>query len=457
LGALLLLWIPKFFSIPDERGILAVKLEERLQIGYASQSHPDLPPEPSLEALQIARQLQAEGSTGTYEQTLSDLAEGRYSNVRAKTEARLRGNEAGLLSDYVVMGRLEAYTGHYEASANYFTKALHLGGSDFAVSSDLARVRLIEGKYTEAEDIAKRLIATESSNEAPSREVLARAFSLRGSAAYFEGRFSDAVNHYRTAYRYWSQVPNPDPTAFSDTLNDLGQTLDEVGHYEEGRPFLDRALEIRKKAKYVSILDLSESYNDIGLSLKRKKMYSQALPYYQQAYRLLLDHFGSNHPAIAMQANNIGSLYFSQERYTEAKREYIRALTLWEKFLGPRHLDVARGYTNLATCFQKLHQFEKAEESYRKSLAILVSDPKLMNHPYHAIVLLNEAALYAEQGHQEMMEKFLWEAWPIMTPVPPESHVATGFFNGVLKLCRSYGCSRDLMSIVRQPTKIARH
>ncbi len=109
----------------------------------------------------------------------------------------------------------------------------------------------------------------------------------------------------------------------------------------------------------------------------------------------------------AVSLNNRAAMLADQERYLEAEAGYRAAIRLIERDYGARSPALAQPLNNLAIVHSRLGRLRDAEKGYLRSLAIREETD---NAPPAALVRINLARLYSQQGRRAEAQMLLDEA-----------------------------------------------
>jgi signal transduction histidine kinase len=167
-------------------------------------------------------------------------------------------------------------------------------------------------------------------------------------------------------------------TIYLNKANELGFILAE-SNPEEAFPFLDKQIEMCRKAKFEK--GESEALKIYGNALQNKGDFTASIGYYQKALSLAegLPH-GNLVPGIL---NNIGLVYFNQGNYAEALKNFYDAIKGAE---NTKNLNVkAAALNNIALIYFEQDKFEDAKSKYREMLDIY----KLLGNQGRMILALN--------------------------------------------------------------------
>ncbi|GMH61194.1 hypothetical protein TL16_g03206 [Triparma laevis f. inornata] len=118
-----------------------------------------------------------------------------------------------------------------------------------------------------------------------------------------------------------------------DTLNDLGDDLEQNAEYDEAKEVWERCLAGRMKVLGEDHQDALDSLNNLGTVYDRLKNYEKALEYFERALDGREKTLGLNHPSTLDTMINIAVVYENgMKDYGKAEELYQRAL---EGYKGP--------------------------------------------------------------------------------------------------------------------------
>ena len=236
------------------------------------------------------------------------------------------------------------------------------------------------------------------------------AFQL-AELAHLEVNYAEARKYYAEAVRL--QPDNP------EYLNMAGLAARESGRYAEARPYLEKALAIRRQTPGVDPAALATSLNNLAVLYKSQGRYADAEPLYQEALTLRQQAPAPNPAEVAGSLNNLAELYYRQGRYAKAEPLYQQALAIQRKALGAGHTDLAISLNNLAELYRSQQLFAKAEPLYREALTIEVKSLG-PNHPLVAMTRNNLALLYHAQNLCNKAEPLYIQALDSLRQLPEE-------------------------------------
>ena len=228
------------------------------------------------------------------------------------------------------------------------------------------------------------------------------AYGRRGSEAYSEGRYGEAVKAWqeglelarkerRTADeaellvhlsqanegmgRYDASLTQAaraidiledggDPEILCMALMQKGMAYRRTARYEVARPYFDRALEISRNLKNPHLE--SESLRNIASLLQDQGQLDTALTFFNEAIGLARAH--GDDMSEARSLNNLGLLFDTKAEYPEALAHHQESLALRRK-TGDRAGE-GKVLGNICITYSKLNQIEQAMQHCEASLKI---------------------------------------------------------------------------------------
>jgi serine/threonine protein kinase/tetratricopeptide (TPR) repeat protein len=309
-------------------------------------------------------------------------------------------------------------------------------GREMPAIDKQVRLLLDEGRYDEAEPIAKLAV------ENASKEHIDRSFHNLGCVYLHLGRHDDAhhfLSRARAVMNASGRANHPD---MASTLNVLGMVhtaQDDYGEaevaykealaigeitwgwhdpstaailtklallymrqrrLEDAEPLLRRALAIRERALGLEHLDTAAAVDDIALCYVLQRHDAKALPLRKRALAIREKALGPDHPDTAASLTALASLIFSEGEYAQAEPLCKRALFIRERALGQSHPDTATSLYLLGSVYFRLGEHSKAEPLLKQALAIREKAFGL-DHPDTKVCRNRLAALQDFQGDRE--------------------------------------------------------
>jgi len=270
------------------------------------------------------------------------------------------------------------------------------------VLDELVDSLLKGGKAREEETLrlAQRALAIREAAHGSQSLPVASAINRLGIVHFYRGELQKTRPLFERALAIREKALGPDHPELALSLNSLAVLLRNLGDYEPARPLHERALAIREKALGPDHPVVADSLNNLALLLHDLGDHEAARPLHERSLAIKEKALGPDHPSVATSLLNLAILHDALGDYEAARPLFERSLAIWEKALGPDHPNVALGLNNLATLRVKLGDYEAARPLYERSLAIW-GKALGPDHPNVASSLNNLASLLLELGDYE--------------------------------------------------------
>lgn len=255
-------------------------------------------------------------------------------------------------------------------------------------------------RVREAEEAFRALLDDMDKGEYPGLPLYVQAMTVNdyGVTLYRQGRFGEAADQLREAYRMHRDLYGDDNLRVAIDLNNLGAICVRAGRYEEALTYHRRSLEIRQRVcgevSYYTALQydnaaraeldvwrldgdparmeraeawarrslelhqrlfgeknprVSRNLTTLGLLAMARQDTAGAEGWFRQARDMLLDPSQPrDERALATACDWLAGCLEAQDRREEARALYDEALTLRRRCLGPDHPDTRRTAARLA-------------------------------------------------------------------------------------------------------------
>jgi len=277
-----------------------------------------------------------------------------------------------------------------------------------------------------------------------------------------------------------------EPTVRADMLGVLGKIYQRLGLYDQARPLLEEARNVRTEIAGPRDLETAQSTADLASLLYDQAEYPAAEELARAALDVRRQHLGAEDTLVALSMANLAaildaegaltvadSLYreslainrkrgsrsavagslsdlgvalWREGKYPEAESLAQEALALRREIHGGDHTEVAVSLLNLATILTDAGEYQRAEPLLRECLAMrrkLLGD----RHPDVALTLNNLGQLLRLEGRLEESEQAHREALSIRRAALGDDHpeVAASLNNlgVVLYLRKDWGSAAD--------------
>ena len=220
------------------------------------------------------------------------------------------------------------------------------------------------------------------------------------------------------------------PTTQARMIGTIGTVYQNLGLYDEARPLLERALELRESHLPEGSLEIADSLLSLGELQRLAGEYDEAERLAERALAMRRAKLGDGHPGVAEASASLAWALARQEKDDQAAALFEQALAIREDALEPDHPDIAESLKDMGIFSWRQGDFAKAEPLLEKALSIF--ERTLGADDYRVRDTLNDLAIlywtkarYAEA--QALYERSLVIKERVLGPDHPE--VATTLNN----------------------------
>lgn len=238
-----------------------------------------------------------------------------------------------------------------------------------ATAYQRATAAYIVKNYIEAESLALRA-AEDARKATPSRVADAiKAFELAGWSAEKQIRYTDALDHFRSAAALTDREREPIPWA--DVQDDIAYVLvSDRGQGLDAENILRDVVKVRERALGPEHLDTLQSRNSLATALAAQGKYPEAENEFRAVLAICERALGAEDSNTLENRNNLANALALQGKYAEAEKEARAALTIQERVLGPEHLGTLTSQMTVANALYFQRKFAEAEKENREALSI---------------------------------------------------------------------------------------
>jgi CHAT domain-containing protein/Tfp pilus assembly protein PilF len=263
----------------------------------------------------------------------------------------------------------------------------------------LVESRWRQGKFGEPEtrELAQRAIEIKTEVLGSDHALVAESLNNLAVISFFIGDYDAAGSLWERAVEIRERTLAPDDPRLAQTLNNLANLLQTIGDYDAALPLYERALEIRKQALGPESARVADSLSNLGVLVASMGDYTRARSLLEEAIAIKKKALGPEHPKVASSMNSLAYVLDVIGDYEGERPLLEEAMRIWEATLGPDHPRVAATLNNIAEIERRTGEFDAALGHYRRSLAI--SENALgPDHPRVALGLDNLADLFKQTG-----------------------------------------------------------
>ncbi len=205
----------------------------------------------------------------------------------------------------------------------------------------------------------------------------------------------------------------------------LGNTYVNLGEFDKGKPFLDKALELNKKLYGEESREYAESLHDLALYYDWIGELIIADSIYSKSIEILRKVSARPSRIFADALNNHGIVLMNLSRLEEAEKLYLEALDETLKIEKDQDENISITMNNMAVNYMDMGELDKAEEYYKKSLAIIIR-LKGPNRPEAGSTYNNLGRLFILKNELDSAEVYLQKSYNIKYKLKGKDHPDVG-------------------------------
>jgi hypothetical protein len=269
----------------------------------------------------------------------------------AENLATLR-SEGQLAGHYLAEGRYAAALAVFLQIQN----ATSQKNSDLVIDQrDLAAAYAGTGKYSQAEELDKQIVAGLDAGSAKTRDH--NSFVL-------ERRLLELARVHRQEHRFDAAL---EAIKRAEALDDAWENSKENQAYFKNPP--PALVGVVSQGDWPIQIELAETYREKGDAAAAEPAFERSVERTEQPGW----HVNPGDPDLAHLFGNYATLLRDEGKYDQAEDFYKHSLAIWAKAQYPDHPDVAGTLTNYAALLRKLNRAAEAEPLEARASAILAA------------------------------------------------------------------------------------
>ena len=275
----------------------------------------------------------------------------------------------------VSLARLRVVQAKYDEAERLVREALTIRAREARdtpaladTSTALGEVLVEKGDYPAAITVLEDVVA----GRAAEGDTPEHASSLRWlvNAYFYAGRFDDAQRVGRTTLEMTRRVHGTRHPFVSDDLINLGAVAYERGQYSEAEARYREALALNEGWYGASHTRTASNLTMLGRTLLRENRFDEAVQYLQRALAVQERVYGGVHPAVASAVNELGSVALQRNRLDEAAAAFTRMAEIYRQVFPGKHFLIGVAVSNLGSVYTARRDYPRAEALYRDAIAI---------------------------------------------------------------------------------------
>ncbi len=221
----------------------------------------------------------------------------------------------------------------------------------FQLASERDRAQLAAAEAGQVSDFLSGLFEVSAPTRSKGEAITARQLLDRGA-----GRIEDELAGQ--------------PRLRAAMMTRMGNVYRELALYEEARPLLEHAVDLRRDEPGPDRLELAESLYELARLREDEGEYATAQTLYQEALAIRELALGPDDVEVARALGGLGRVLELQGAFEQARKYHERALGILAATLGPDHPQVGHSLLGLGKVLQRLRKLEDSKTRLARALEI---------------------------------------------------------------------------------------
>jgi tetratricopeptide (TPR) repeat protein len=239
-----------------------------------------------------------------------------------------------------------------------------------AVAAALAGVALREGKYDEAESLARRALAQREARLGPEHDGILSSLNMLGLIAIETGKFEEARAHFERMIAVAEPILGRDHPELAKPMNNLANIAWREGKYDAAKASFERALDLQRGAHGDDHRNVAQLENNLAAVAMSTGHHDEAERRFTRALAIWRAALGQEHPLVADALNNLAVVAVARGKPDVARQYDEEALAIRTKSMPEDHPGLAQNLVNLGTDYYRLGRYAEARSLHERGLAI---------------------------------------------------------------------------------------
>lgn len=282
---------------------------------------------------------------------------------------------------------------------------------ELATARELSALFIQLGRYTITEDILTGLIAESEKLFGDNSIRLIEPLTDMGRLALAKGDYTEAERIGQRVNKIATDVYGEISTKTAPTQKLLADVDYAIGDYESAETMINKALASQQKQFGRNHIEVAKSLSQLAL-IKFHQGESPAAveKIMTEAQTIIGDKLGKDNPQYADILKNVATVKIADKKYPDAFSVLTQAESIWRSKTGTKtNINLAGIYTLTGDVFYQMKNYLKAEEFYTNARKIY-EDYFNRNHPEYVKILSKQSRVYYMQKNYKRAKSNIEEA-----------------------------------------------
>ncbi|MFK7953906.1 MAG: CHAT domain-containing protein [Ekhidna sp.] len=335
-------------------------------------------------------------------------------------DSKIDGSRTSLAVAFITKAKLSAIQGEYDEAEDliYDSDDLRARGmittesTNLSYEDDLGGLYMNIGRYSDAQKLLTESLKEKSNQFGTTSRHLNKPLVLNARLNLIKGDYTEAEQLARRANTLSISIFGDESSKTVPSMLELADVYTTIGDYDKAESILNNAIRIQKTTFGDEHVDVAKSTSKLALVyFFQEKPLTKVQPLFQEAERIIGKKLGSNNPTYAEILKNMAVANIAAANYSLAITYLNQAESIWSKKIGKRNnINAATTQVLKGDINYRQKEYSKAERFYenaRKQYSRVFSE----THPEFVKVQSKLSKTYFMQERykdsQEEMEEVL--------------------------------------------------
>ena len=310
---------------------------------------------------------------GEYEKATENLE----TAIQIMEDTKTDESRSYLASAFVTKAKLLSIKGEYDEAEDHIYDsenlrekgALTTDITGISYQDDLGGLYTNIGRYSDATKLLTESLKEKSSQFGSSSRHLNRTLVLNARLNLIKGDYTEAEQQARKANNIATSTFGDNSSKIVPSMLQLADVYTTIGDYEKADALLRNAIEIQKEKFGPEHVDVGKSTSKLALVyFYEDRPLTEIQSLFQQAERIIGKKLGSNNPTYAEILKNMAIANIASGNYSLAFTYLNQAESIWKAKIGKRNnINAATALVLKGDIYYKQKNYSEAENYYENA------------------------------------------------------------------------------------------
>lgn len=307
---------------------------------------------------------------GEYEKATENLEEA----IRIMEEVKSEESKSYLASAFITKAKLLSIKGEYDDAEDHIYDsedlkdqgALIIDVTGLSYQDDLGGLFTNIGRYSDATDLLSESLQEKTNQFGTSSRHLNRTLVLNARLNLIKGDYTQAEQQARRANTIAISIFGENSSKVVPSILQLADVYTTIGDYDKAETLLKNAIRIQKEKFGPDHVDVGKSTSNLALVyFYQDKPLTQIQSLFGEAEKIIGKKLGSNNPTYAEILKNMAIANIASGNYSLAFTYLNQAESIWKSKIGKRNnINAATALVLKGDIFYKQKNYPESEKYY---------------------------------------------------------------------------------------------